>query len=123
MSDLLGYFEFALGIFYFVEIVVGTIGNLLIILVSFRKRLRRVPTFVFIGFIAIADIIFLYGMPLFNALADTFQVNILFNNLIWCKIGFYLFFFPGQWSAWILVRKKKQIIRTKTYCTYTDLII
>ena len=88
-----------------VEVVFGLVGNSIISALCFKQELRRVPTFVFIGFIAAADSLGLLSIPLTNILGNVFDFFPIFTNLVWCKITFFLMLFSFQWSSFLLVKK------------------
>lgn len=96
---------------YGVEFIIGTILNTLtLIVVCARKSLRNASSFVFVGFIAAANLIIMFtnAMPKFVQELASSDWNS--SNLPWCKVSLFFQIFSFNWSAWLLVS-----ILVKTY--------
>jgi hypothetical protein len=94
-----------LSIYSILIAVFGSIGNILTFSICMSKNLRKIPTFIFIGFMALIDILSL-SMWNFNELLLTFYGLTIgdFNHLA-CKITSFLQLFSLQTSAFLLVSK------------------
>ena len=86
------------------QLILGSIGNLLVIVICARKRLRTNPTFIIIGFNSFASTLGLLGWPFQFFTKYIFEFNMIKSNIYLCKIIFYLGLFPLQWSSWLLVK-------------------
>lgn len=95
----------SLSIYALILVIVGTLGNLLTIIISCRKNLRRYVTMRYLIAVSICDIISLYGWNLNNFYKFTISSN---NNnleeisLIHCRILSYMTFVGLQLSSWCL---------------------
>ena len=83
--------------------LVGVITNFITLLVCLRKRLRSVPTFIFIAFTAVIDV-----PPVANRNLDFFIYTYFgfytrFTYELICKWNQFWHFFPLFSSAWLLV--------------------
>ncbi len=94
-----------LSIYALILVIVGTLGNLLTILILCRRNLRRYVTMRYLIAVSICDIISLYGWNLNNFYKFTISSN---NNnleelsLAHCRIMSYLTFVGLQLSSWCL---------------------
>ena len=85
-------------------LIFGTLTNLLTCIVCLRRNMRKFPIYIFIAFMVVADTLALYGSNL-----DAYFYNIFFTgyladgNWFYCKIRYFIHFFPLKTSAWILV--------------------
>nr|ACF75476.1 GPCR [Adineta vaga] len=85
-----------LSIYALVLIIVGTTGNLLTIIVSLRRQLRRFVTVRYLIFVSICDIISLYGWNLNNFYkfhVSPNQSNIEDISLVHCRVISFMTFF------------------------------
>lgn len=86
-------------------IIVGTVGNLLTIIVLLRRNLRRLVTIRYLIIVSICDTISLYGWNLNNFYK--FNINSKKDNLeelsiIHCRIISFMTFVSLQLSSWCL---------------------
>jgi hypothetical protein len=94
-----------LSIYALILVIVGTLGNLLTIIILCRKNLRRYVTMRYLIAVSICDIITLYGWNLNNFYKFTISAN---NNnleelsLVHCRIMSYMTFVGLQLSSWCL---------------------
>lgn len=94
-----------LSIYALVLVIVGTLGNLLTIIILCRKNLRRYVTMRYLIAVSVCDIISLYGWNLNNFYKFTISSN---NNnieelsLAHCRIMSYMTFVGLQLSSWCL---------------------
>jgi hypothetical protein len=94
-----------LSIYALVLVIIGTVGNLLTIIVLCRRNLRRYVTMRYLTAVSICDIISLYGWNLNNFYKFTISSN---NNnfeeisLIHCRVVSYVTFVGLQLSSWCL---------------------
>ncbi|CAF3417056.1 unnamed protein product [Rotaria sp. Silwood1] len=94
-----------LRIYALVLIIVGTIGNLLTIIVLLRRNLRRFVTVHYLIVVSICDIISLYGWNLnsfykFNISRSHGNIEDL--SLIHCRLISFMTFAALQLSSWCL---------------------
>ena len=106
-----------LSIYALVLIIVGTIGNLLTIIVLLRRHLRRFVTVRYLIIVSICDIISLYGWNLnsfykFNISIQNSNIEDL--SLLHCRLISFLSFVSLQLSSWCLsavsLGKKNKLI-------------
>lgn len=95
---------------YGVEFIIGTILNSFTIIVCMRKTLRKIPSFVIVTWIAIANLVILITTSMPNFVQQLTSSNWNNNNLPWCKVSFFFQIFSYSWSAWLLVKTKTKII-------------
>ena len=81
----------------------GTVTNLLSFRVCLRKKLIKVPTFVFLSFMLISDTIALYFWNFDNFLLNFFGFIIEGFSSDSCKLVFTSQIIVIQFSAWCLV--------------------
>jgi hypothetical protein len=91
------------------QLILGSIGNLIVIVICARKRLRTNPTFIIIGFNSFASTLGLLGWPFQFFIKYIFEFNMIKSNIYLCKIIFYLGLFPLQWSSWLLVKNNERM--------------
>jgi len=94
-----------LSIYSLILVIVGTLGNLLTIIILCRRNLRRYVTMRYLIAVSVCDTISLYGWNLNNFYKFTISSN--YNNLeeislIHCRIMSYLTFVGLQLSSWCL---------------------
>jgi hypothetical protein len=88
-----------------VLIIVGTVGNLLTIIVLLRRQLRRFVTARYLVIVSICDTVSLYGWNLNNFYKfsiSTENSNIEDLSLIHCRLISFLTFVSLQLSSWCL---------------------
>lgn len=78
----------ALGATSIILIVLGTVGNALIIYFCLKKRLRTLNTFKFYLFMAISDALSLYEWNLDHFVATFFKIDFNTTSAMWCKLNF-----------------------------------
>ena len=84
-------------------IILGTIGNLLTIVVLCRRRLRRIPTSLYLIVLAVVDTLFLYLEIFHSWYLGYTGVFLRSTTLPACQIMRFLLV-TAQWSsAWIIV--------------------
>ena len=82
-------------------IICGTILNCFTFIISTRKRLRTIPTFLFISIMSLMDIIPLYLMNLNFVYYYIFETGL--ESPIYCALFPFLHTFAQQASSWLLV--------------------
>ena len=92
----------ALGIYELFLLVGGSTLNVFTFITCIRKRLRNIPTFVFIAVMALVDIIPLYVLNLSFIYTNIFERNI--ENPVYCILFPFLHTFALQSSSWLLVK-------------------
>ena len=94
-----------LSIYALVLIIVGTLGNLLTIIVLLRKNLRRLATIRYLIVVSICDTISLYGWNLNNFYKFTISSNnddLEELSLTNCRFISFMTFVSLQLSSWCL---------------------
>jgi hypothetical protein len=94
-----------LSIYALILIIVGTVGNLLTIIVLLRRNLRRLVTIRYLIVVSICDTISLYGWNL-NSFYK-FNINPRNGNLeeislVHCRVISFMTFVSLQLSSWCL---------------------
>jgi hypothetical protein len=115
----------SLSIYALVLIIVGTVGNLLTIIVLLRRNLRRLVTIRYLIVVSICDTISLYGWNLnnfykFNISLETDNLEEL--SIIHCRVISFMTFVSLQLSSWCLTAvslgkkyKKKSLFYLNLY--------
>ena len=94
-----------LSIYALILVIVGTLGNLLTIIILCRRNLRRYVTMRYLVVVSVCDIISLYGWNLNNFYKFTIsqnRENLEELSLIHCRVMSYLTFVGLQLSSWCL---------------------
>jgi hypothetical protein len=94
-----------LSIYALVLLIVGTVGNLLTIVVLLRRHLRRFVTVHYLIIVSICDIISLYGWNLNNFYKFNISPrkgNIEDLSLVHCRLISFMTFVGLQLSSWCL---------------------
>ncbi|CAF0738535.1 unnamed protein product [Adineta ricciae] len=94
-----------LSIYALILVIVGTLGNLLTIIILCRRNLRRYVTMRYLVVVSVCDIISLYGWNLNNFYKFTVSQNrdnLEELSLIHCRVMSYLTFVGLQLSSWCL---------------------
>ena len=84
-----------------VEFILGTLTNILSVVVCSRPRLRKSPTFFFIGFVAVSNLIESVSISstwFFNLVLD---LNLETQSWTWCKLNTLFNFFSFHWTICI----------------------
>ncbi|UJR14220.1 hypothetical protein I4U23_001213 [Adineta vaga] len=95
----------SLSIYALLLVIIGTLGNLLTIIILCRRNLRRYVTMRYLIAVSVCDIISLYGWNLNNFYKFTISSNrgnLEELSLIHCRIMSYLTFVGLQLSSWCL---------------------
>ena len=82
----------------------GMIGNCLSISVCLRKRLKSIPTFVFMCFMTIMDTIPLIAIALYPFILEFLKLKSIKLSFEFCKLIMFLTFWSLQSSAYLLVK-------------------
>ncbi len=114
-----------MSIYALVLIIVGTVGNVLTIIVLLRRHLRRFVTVRYLIIVSICDIISLYGWNLNNFYKfniSSRKGNIEDLSLIHCRLISYMTFVSLQLSSWCLTAvglgKKKDTCLSNIFTFY-----
>ena len=94
-----------LSLYALVLLIVGTVGNLLTIIVLLRPHLRRFVTVRYLTIVSICDLISLYGWNLNNFYKFNLSrgnSNIEDISLLHCRLISFLSFVTLQLSSWCL---------------------
>ncbi len=94
-----------LSIYALILVIVGTLGNLLTIMILCRRNLRRYVTMRYLIAVSICDIISLYGWNLNNFYKFTISANhtnLEEVSIVHCRIMSYMTFVGLQLSSWCL---------------------
>jgi hypothetical protein len=93
-----------LGIYSLFLVAYGTIGNLLtLLIVCRRKKLFQMPTFVFLAFKVVADLLPLYTYNLNPYLISKIGYNIGDINQFMCRFCTWLFGLSLESSSFLMV--------------------
>jgi hypothetical protein len=92
-----------IGVYSIFICIIGTLGNGIAASISVRKSLRQTPTFIFIGFALISDIMSLYFWNIDHYLLAFNSYQMEYLNQILCRFCTFCQTFSLQWSAWLLV--------------------
>jgi hypothetical protein len=106
MPSIVQTLNILLSIYNATIAVLGTIGNLFCFIICTRKRLRLIPTFIFMSFMVITDTFALYEWNLNNFFLTFFGSAIGDFSEASCKMTSFLQFFSSQTSAYLLVNLK-----------------
>ena len=95
----------AIGIYSILISLIGTFGNLSAALICLKKPLRETPTFIFVGFGLLTDIVTLYfwNVDHFLLAFESYQIEEV--NIDLCRFTILFQTTSLQWSAWLLVIK------------------
>ena len=91
-----------LGYYALTIIILGTIGNALILYVSYR--IKQSSVFILFCYLSISDTLSLYFWNLNIFTYSTYNLDLQNYNLYSCKFGNWIQFSALQTSAWILVK-------------------
>ena len=86
-----------------IVMTLGTIGNTLAIVVLSKKKMRRMPSSLFLIVLAVSDVLMLYIGLLRHCIRVFNEVDIRELTLTGCKVHVFLVFFIKHFSAWLLV--------------------
>ncbi|CAF3919878.1 unnamed protein product [Rotaria sp. Silwood1] len=93
------------SLYALVLVIIGTLGNLLTIIILCRQNLRRYVTMRYLIAVSVCDIIALYGWNLNNFYKFTISstnTNLEEISLVHCRVVSYLAFVGLQLSSWCL---------------------
>ena len=107
-DDYTDYPEYKAGIMIWklvppILIVVGTIGNILSILVLTRRSIRVSTTALYLTFLAFSDLCVLYTGLLRQWLIYLFEFDVRHVSNAGCKLHIWLLYSSLDFSAWILI--------------------
>jgi hypothetical protein len=83
-------------------ISLGTIGNIMSILVLSRREMYKATTTVYLIALECADILVLYTGPFIKWLSQTAHIVVRNLSNIGCKVNSFLAYSTIQYSAWVL---------------------
>ena len=86
-----------------ITIVIGTIGNILAIVVLSRKEMRKSTTSMYLNILAVSDIFVLYLGLLRNFIHKIYDVDVRDHSEPVCKLHIFLVYFTSHFSHWVLV--------------------
>jgi hypothetical protein len=105
MSESIIFAQKLFAAFSIIFLVFGVLSNLISISICIQNPLKSTPTFIFLAFMSLADIMALFGLNLdwylYKAINDE---NLSDRNEFYCKIHYFIHLFPLKTSAWLLVR-------------------
>lgn len=90
-----------IGVLDAILIIIGTLGNILIVFISYLNRENS--TFVFLAALAINSTVSLYWWNLNHFVQPFWDVDLQNFNFYFCKIMNFFQFISSQSSAWFLV--------------------
>ena len=110
-----------------IVMTLGTIGNTLAIVVLSKKKMRRMPSSLFLIVLAVSDLLMLYIGLLRHCIRVFNEVDIREFTLTGCRTHVFLVYFIKHFSAWVLgaVALERFIsvwipFRAKTICTHRN---
>ena len=83
--------------------IFGKVGNIVSITICMRKSLRKTPTFIYMVFTSLVDIIPLAVIVLYSLNFLFLDLQLRFANFEFCKILIFLTLWSCQSSAYLLV--------------------
>ena len=92
-----------LGLYCLVLVIIGTILNIFGLRICMSASLRRVPCFVYMSFVLLADTFSLYFWCLDGFLSEFFQYRIETDSILSCKFGSFVQYASLQFSSWSLI--------------------
>ena len=107
--DALDVIEKIFGMYTLIITILGSLLNPLILFVCLRKKLRSVNAFKFFAAMSIADTIALYEWNLKHFTNIYYNINYEDHSIVWCRLSMLLQYVSLEYSAWMLVNKKKKI--------------
>ena len=105
MADLYGIANYILAYYGVFLTVFGTIGNLICFIVCIQKSLRQTPTYIFLAFMSLLDILNLYFWNFNGIFLIYYNMTFADLNLSICRFSFFCQCFALGSSAYILVNK------------------
>ena len=110
-----------------IVMTLGTIGNTLAIVVLSKKKMRRMPSSLFLIVLAVSDLLMLYLGLLRHCIRVFNEVDIREFTLTGCRTHVFLVYFINHLSAWLLVAVALERFisvwfpfRAKTICTHRN---
>lgn len=91
-----------LNYFMGVNFIFGLVSNVLVLLICSRKKIRSIPTFVFIWFIGFADLSQVLVVSLSSFVGELFSLNLEINSWLWCRITTIFKLSLFQWNSWLI---------------------
>ena len=98
------FFEISSKIISIISILlcsVGMVGNLLSIIICIRKRLFKIPTFVFMMFISLIDNLPLFTVALYPFVLNFFEDKLSEINIEFCNTFLMITFWSSQSSIYL----------------------
>lgn len=86
-----------------IQIVLGTIGNILNVIILMRKRMKRISTSVYLVCLSVTDLTTLWTLILPKMLNEGFGKNIRADSEILCQSLHWINHATGGYSVWLLV--------------------
>ena len=84
-------------------IVIGTVGNVLSLLVLLRKNLRRLSASVYLLFLAASDLLFIWSYTVRETLYAITGINLINLSSVFCRGLFWMGLTSASFSIWLLV--------------------
>ena len=111
-------------------ILLGTIGNILSILVLTRRSLRKSTTSLFLTVLACSDLLVLYSGLLRQWVLYVFETDVRHVCEVGCKLNIWLVYSSLDFSAWILMAVTIERVisvwlphRVRTICTKKSAVV
>lgn len=117
-------------------LVLGTLGNVLTIIVLMRGRSRSSSTGMYLIALALSDLLVLWAGLLRQWIIHMFDMDVRHLSATGCKINIFLVYFGTQCSSWLLValtserfigvwlpHKLKQGCTSRSACAIISLIV
>lgn len=81
-------------------LIIGTITNIITILVLTSKKIQKSSTFYYLTYLSIIDLTLIYTFCSNFILLYNFNIDLQLINVITCKLYAFLVYFLPQYSAW-----------------------
>jgi hypothetical protein len=102
---LIKIFKKIIAFYNIILIIFGTLGNILTCIICLRRRLKKVNTFKLFALNAIMATISLYEWNLRQIILYLFEIDLIYQSLLYCQLTAFLQYVSFESSAWFLVKK------------------
>lgn len=81
---------------------VGTMGNILSLIVLCRKKIRKSKIGIYLIILSISDLTVLF-FGLLEVILRTFRFYVIHKSLLMCRVWLFFMMFPSDFSSWLTV--------------------
>lgn len=86
-----------------IELIFGTVLNVLTIFICAREKLRKTPTFIFMGFISISNLLKITIVSSTGFIDELFHLDLASKSWAWCKLINYIDRLTFNWCSWLFI--------------------